>query len=212
MARVSVSKGLPFGFDIGGFYSYATNSNVKAYGADLRYAILDGGTLTPALGLRAAFSNLEGVLMFASFVNFFEKNLAEKQGETDPQHALRLAVAALCVEMARADMQEKPDELERARQMLAQRFSLTDADAQALIAAGRSQSDQSVSLYHFTHLLNDHLDAVKKRTLLEMLWRVAYEDGVLDKYEDALMHKLAELLYVPLVDLIRAKDRVLAEK
>lgn len=150
--------------------------------------------------------------MFASFVNFLEKSLADKRVEADPEHALRLAVAALCVEMARADMRDDTAELERAKQMLAQRFSLTDADAQALIAAGRTQSDQSVSLYHFTHLLNDHLDDSGKRTLLEMLWRVAYEDGVLDKYEDALMHKLAELLYVPLVDLIRAKDRALAKK
>ncbi|MGH8321099.1 MAG: hypothetical protein ACRESI_03990 [Gammaproteobacteria bacterium] len=61
MARLRVSKGLPFGFDVGGFYSSATNSNVKAYGADLRYAILDGSALTPALGLRAAFSHLSGV-------------------------------------------------------------------------------------------------------------------------------------------------------
>ncbi|MGB9429609.1 MAG: hypothetical protein WCC11_06995 [Gammaproteobacteria bacterium] len=61
MARIRVSKGLPFGFDVGGFYSGATNSNIKAYGVDLRYAILDGGTFTPALGLRAAFSHLGGV-------------------------------------------------------------------------------------------------------------------------------------------------------
>ena len=151
-------------------------------------------------------------MMFTSFVNFIEKNLAEKRSQPDPQQALRLAVAALCVEMARADMQENPQELERAKQMLAQRFSLTVPEAEALLAAGRTQSDQSVSLNHFTDLLNAHLDESRKRTLLEMLWRVAYEDGTLDKYEDALMHKLAELLYVPLVDLMRAKDRALAGK
>src|SRR5574337_774352 len=56
MARVSLSKGLPFGFDIGGFYSGATNSNIKDYGAELRYAIVDDGTFTPTVGVRAAFS------------------------------------------------------------------------------------------------------------------------------------------------------------
>lgn len=150
--------------------------------------------------------------MFASLVNFLEKNLNDRQTAADPQHALELAVAALCVEMARADMHEKPEELERARQMLAQRFSLSEAEAQALINTGREQSDESVSLYRFTRVLNEHLGDAEKRTLLEMLWRVAYEDGVLDKYEDALMHKLAELLYVPLVELMYAKDRVLAQK
>lgn len=152
--------------------------------------------------------------MFASFVEFIEKNLSEKRAraDTDPQQALRLAVAALCVEMARADMEEKPEELERAKKMLAQRFSLTEQEAQALIAAGRTESDQSVSLYRFTHLLNQHLDEPRKLSLLEMLWRVAYEDGSLDKYEDALMHKLAELLYVPLAELMLAKQRALAAK
>jgi uncharacterized tellurite resistance protein B-like protein len=149
--------------------------------------------------------------MFSSFVQFVEQNLRDKRSRnaTDPQQALRLAVAALCVEMARADMQEKPEELERAKTMLAQRFSLDDQEAEALISAGRTQSDESVSLYRFTHLLNEHLDAAKKRTLLEMLWRVAYEDGSLDKYEDALMHKLAELLYVPSRDLMSTKNKVL---
>ncbi|HVC29192.1 MAG TPA: TerB family tellurite resistance protein [Gammaproteobacteria bacterium] len=102
--------------------------------------------------------------MFASFIGFIEKTLVEKHARdsTDPQQALRLAVAALCVEMARADMQEKPEELERAKAMLARRFCLDDQEAQALIRAGRTVSDQSVSLYGFTHLLNEHLDATKK--------------------------------------------------
>jgi uncharacterized tellurite resistance protein B-like protein len=151
-------------------------------------------------------------MMFASFVRFIEQNLIEEhtRDPADTQQTMRLAVAALCVEMARADMQEKPEELERAKLMLAQRFSLNGEEAQALLSAGRTSSDQSVSLYSFTHFLNTHLDAPDKRNLLEMLWRVAYEDGSLDKYEDALMHKLAELLYVPLRDLMLAKQKAIA--
>ncbi|HKV96537.1 MAG TPA: hypothetical protein VJR90_03475 [Gammaproteobacteria bacterium] len=72
MARVSVSKGLPFGFDIGGFYSGATNSNIKDYGAEVRYALVDDGVLTPAVGLRAAFSRLTGV----SQLSFQTKSLS----------------------------------------------------------------------------------------------------------------------------------------
>ena len=121
-------------------------------------------------------------------------------------------MAALCVEMARADMQEKPQELERAGKILAQRFSLTAEETQALIAAGQAESDQAVSLYRFTRLLNDHLDEPEKLALLEMLWRVAYEDGTLDKYEDALMHKLAELLYVPIAALMLAKEKARTTK
>ncbi|MDE2235264.1 MAG: TerB family tellurite resistance protein [Gammaproteobacteria bacterium] len=150
--------------------------------------------------------------MFASFVQFIEQNLATKRSgnAVDDQQALRLAVAALCVEMARADMQEKPVEMQRAKKTLAKRFCLDEQEAEALMRAGSSASDQCVSLYGFTKLLNEHLNPSGKQSLFEMLWRVAIEDGKLDKYEDALMHKLAELLYVPLRDLMLAKQKALA--
>ncbi|HET7675014.1 MAG TPA: hypothetical protein VFL54_05785 [Gammaproteobacteria bacterium] len=61
MARIRLTKGLPGGVDVGGYYSAAPNSNVKAYGGELRYAILKGGVLEPALGLRATYNRLTGV-------------------------------------------------------------------------------------------------------------------------------------------------------
>ncbi|MGH8398036.1 MAG: hypothetical protein ACRETA_07300 [Gammaproteobacteria bacterium] len=61
LARARISKGLPFGFDIGGFYSYAPNSNYKMYGGVIRYAIVDGSATTPAIGIRATFGWLTGV-------------------------------------------------------------------------------------------------------------------------------------------------------
>ncbi|MGH8403798.1 MAG: hypothetical protein ACRESO_10415, partial [Gammaproteobacteria bacterium] len=84
MARLRVSKGLPFGFDVGGFYSAAGNSNIKAYGADLRYAILDGGTFTPALGLRAAFSHLGGVSQLGFNTKSLDLTLSKGFGPFTP--------------------------------------------------------------------------------------------------------------------------------
>lgn len=75
-----------------------------------------------------------------------------------------------------------------------------------------AESERAASLYRFVKLINRQFDADAKRGLLVMLWRLAYADGQLDKYEDALMHKLAELMYVPIVDLMRAKDLALQEK
>ncbi len=60
-ADVTVSKGLPLGFDIGGEYSFVPGSNIHLYGLEARYAILDGGVAEPAVGLRAAFTHLTGV-------------------------------------------------------------------------------------------------------------------------------------------------------
>lgn len=54
-------KGLPFGIDIGAAYAAVPNSNIKYFGGELRYAFLDGGALTPAVGIRGSFSRLQGV-------------------------------------------------------------------------------------------------------------------------------------------------------
>lgn len=88
LARVRASKGLPFGFDLGGFYSYATNSNVKAWGADLRYAILDGSSTTPALGLRAAFSELGGVSGLAFRTRSLDLTISRSYGPFSPYAGL----------------------------------------------------------------------------------------------------------------------------
>lgn len=61
LPRLHVHKGLPLGLDIGASYAAVPDSNVKMWGAELRYAILKGGTATPALAVRVSYSALEGV-------------------------------------------------------------------------------------------------------------------------------------------------------
>lgn len=145
--------------------------------------------------------------MFSSLVTFLEQRFAADPGGTPvSQDELRLAVAALLVEMVRADFDESGTELERARELLTERYGLDAPDAERLLDAARREADHTVSLFRFTHLINRRLTPHDKVTLMRMLWEVAYADGRLDKHEDALMHKLADLLYVPLVDLMRLKE------
>lgn len=61
LPRLHVHKGLPFGIDIGASYAAVPNSNIKLIGAEARYAILQGGVATPAVGLRASYSATSGV-------------------------------------------------------------------------------------------------------------------------------------------------------
>jgi hypothetical protein len=70
-ADLRISKGLPFGIDIGGEYSAVPGSNIKLYGVEARYAILEGGVAEPAVGVRAAFTHVTGV----DNLNFNTKSL-----------------------------------------------------------------------------------------------------------------------------------------
>ena len=59
-SRVHVHKGLPLGFDIAAFMGNVSAINVNLVGAEVRYAILDGGVATPAIGVRGAYTNMNG--------------------------------------------------------------------------------------------------------------------------------------------------------
>jgi hypothetical protein len=63
--KLHVFKGLPLNIDVGAFYSAIPSTNIKLYGGELRYAILEGGVALPAVGIRGAFTKLSGVSQLA---------------------------------------------------------------------------------------------------------------------------------------------------
>ena len=61
LPKLHMFIGLPLNIDVGAFYSEVPNSNIKLYGGELRYAILEGGTATPAVAIRGSMSQMTGV-------------------------------------------------------------------------------------------------------------------------------------------------------
>ncbi len=59
--RLHVQKGLPMNVDVGAFYTGVPGSDIRFWGAELKYAFVPGGIATPAVAFRAAYSKLEGV-------------------------------------------------------------------------------------------------------------------------------------------------------
>lgn len=61
MIGIVATKGLPLGIDVGAFYTAVPDTDAKVYGAELRYAILEGGVAEPALALRGAYTRTGGI-------------------------------------------------------------------------------------------------------------------------------------------------------
>jgi hypothetical protein len=61
VAGLIAQKGLPFGIDVGGSYSWVPGGDAKMFGAEVRYALVEGGVAIPAVGLRGSYSHLSGV-------------------------------------------------------------------------------------------------------------------------------------------------------
>jgi uncharacterized tellurite resistance protein B-like protein len=124
------------------------------------------------------------------------------------EHALRVATALLLIEVAKADFAEDLAEDEVLLESLKQFFALDDAAAGLLLDEARSTADRAVELQQFTRRLHEQLSVAEKLRVVEMLWKVALADRRLDKHEDHLVRRIAELLYVPHSDLIRIRNRV----
>jgi len=124
---------------------------------------------------------------------------------------LELVTAALLVELARSDFSTSHVEMDEVRQLLTERFGLQEAAVQALVADASARADRAVSLHEFTHRLNRELTDSDKLEMIEMLWRVSFVDGHLDKHEEQLIKRIAGLLHVPDRERVRLKLKVLGQ-
>src|SRR5262245_16326053 len=124
------------------------------------------------------------------------------------EHALRVATALLLIEVAKADFADDLAEDHAMLESLKQFFALDDAAAELAIEEARSAADQAVELQQFTRRLHEQLSVAEKQRVVEMLWQVALADSRLDRHEDHLVRRIAELLYVSHSDLIRIRNRV----
>ncbi len=128
----------------------------------------------------------------------------EDSGEDQGQQVL-LAACALLVETARADFTQDAQEEAALEKLLTTTLDVEAAQVKTIMAEAAERVDESISLYEFTRVINDNYSAKQKLQLIEAMWVVAYADGNLDKYEEHLIRRVAELTYVPHEDYIRSK-------
>ncbi len=118
------------------------------------------------------------------------------KGTAERDHALKLATAVLMVDVAGADHDFDEVEFEHLLELAEAHFELTPDEAAELVNAASDKAEDLVEVHEFTKLLHDHLGDEDKARIIDMLWKIAYVDGELDKYEDALILKISDLLYV----------------
>jgi uncharacterized tellurite resistance protein B-like protein len=131
---------------------------------------------------------------------------AAADGDAD-EHAVRRAVAALLVEMSRADRDESAQERAHIEAALERVFHLSGDEVRTLMEAGSSGADEATSLFEFTSVLNRAFDHDRKVLFVEELWRIAYADGEIEKHEAHLVRKVADLLHLRHHEYIGAKLR-----
>ena len=134
--------------------------------------------------------------------------IAEKADDIDD---VQLAAAALLVEVAMVDKDFDSAERARILAFVQDRFSLEEGVAGQLLTKAEAEVEGSVQLYAITTAIRQGLSYEDRVELMGCLWHVAYADGEADPFEDQLMRRIGELIYVTDRDRGETRKRAIAE-
>ena len=133
--------------------------------------------------------------------------LGESESEKgNDRDELGMTLAVLMLEVAKSDFEESEAEIQTMIAWLEnQDLGLKSQDVGQLLDSARNEQAGSAGLFEYTRRACERMSMEERVELVEQLWRIAYADGVIDKYEEAAIRKASELLYVSHSDFIRAK-------
>ena len=134
-------------------------------------------------------------------------NLSGKEEIVDEigESKLNNACAALLVEVAFADKEFDEKEKESLKVSLLETYNLEEDAINEIILDAEKTIEESTSLYGYTRIVNDEFEYENKLDLLRNLWKVAFADGYLDKYEEHLLRKISDLIHISHSDYINIK-------
>ena len=131
-----------------------------------------------------------------------------KQEEADSEDkisSLNQACSALLIEVAFADKIFEESEIIALKESLKEIYGLEDDVIYELITDAKKPVEESTSLYEYTRVVNDEFEYKDKLELLSSLWKLAFADGNLDKYEEHLIRKISDLIHISHSDFIQIK-------
>ncbi len=148
--------------------------------------------------------------MILAIKKFFQDKLllSDDVSQRDNAHRIELATAALLLELMKIDGHFDERETQAIADALASTFSLEREILVQLMQLAEDESHRSTSLFEFTSLVNVGYSYEQRVQLVENLWRVAFADRQIDRYEDALIRRISDLIYVKHSDFIKTKLKV----
>ena len=141
--------------------------------------------------------------MIDKIKSFFSKTVLEPEAETTSPD--QLATAALLIEVMVIDGDLDDQEMQAIAGTLSNMLHLSKEQIDQLIELSKEEVAEATSLYQFTKEINEHFDIEKKLSLMTAMWRVAFADGHLDKHEENIIRRVADLLHIRHSEYIRCK-------
>lgn len=148
-----------------------------------------------------------------SLSSFFAERTRQsaEQQAADRQKAIRLATAAILLEVAYADSSLSVAEEQKLVAHLREVFQLDEGAARELLETADELRDRSIDHWNVTNTVRKNTSLAERIDIVKTMWRIVYSDGQMHQYENYLVRKLADLLGLEHHVMIEAKLSVQAE-
>jgi len=137
--------------------------------------------------------------------NFFKKSKEEPKIE-QTSFEIELTASVLAYELARSDGEITEDELSVLMTEIEDIAEKVGKDKQEILKIIEIYSDDSVSFYEFVEDINKYYSKEEKLNLLKFMWRMAYADNKLDVDEERLIRRMADLIKIKDMEVLKLKD------
>tara|TARA_X000000950_G_scaffold231569_1_gene280152 strand:+ start:620 stop:1051 length:432 start_codon:yes stop_codon:yes gene_type:complete len=139
--------------------------------------------------------------------NIFKKN-KEKQVKNTPSFEIELTAAVLAYEIARSDGDVSSDELSVLIEEIDTIAKKVGKEKTEILKIVETYSHDSVSFHEFIQDINKEYSKDQKLSLIEFLWKTAYADGRLDVDEERLVRRIADLIKIKHIEVLKLKDLI----
>tara|TARA_A200000113_G_C8724525_1_gene309510 strand:+ start:113 stop:544 length:432 start_codon:yes stop_codon:yes gene_type:complete len=137
--------------------------------------------------------------------NFFKKT-EEKKVKNTPSFEIELTAAVLAYEIARSDGEVSSDELSVLMEEIESIAKKVGKEKAEIFKIVETYSQDSVSFHEFIEDINKNYSKDQKLSLIKFLWKTAYADGRLDVDEERLVRRVADLIKIKHLEVLKLKD------
>jgi uncharacterized tellurite resistance protein B-like protein len=139
--------------------------------------------------------------------NFFRKVTVEDNKDVELDFDLELIGCALAYEIALSDGEIDSSELDKIKSEIAHRSKALGLVPDEVFATIKNHSDESVSFNDFINQINDNFSHDQKLEMISFLWQTAYADNVLDVDEERLIRRIADMIRVKDMQVLKLKHQ-----
>ena len=135
--------------------------------------------------------------------DFFKKEKVTTKQQTPFE--IELTAAVLAYEIARSDGEVSKDELSVLMEEIESISEKVGKDKFEILKIIEIYSKDSISFHEFIEDINNDYSKEEKHSLLKFMWEIAYADGKLDVDEERLIRRVADLIRIKDIEVLKLK-------